>query len=121
MTESRATRTCRVVSGFIASAAAVLTTALLPAGTAAAQPLDTAAAPVTALASCSVGQVPIVLDNTWVRQGPGLGSPALYTLYVGAGFRITGGPIDNDGIRWWKGHGNGLPDGWTPEYNLSCR
>ncbi|GAA1307971.1 hypothetical protein [Saccharothrix xinjiangensis] len=121
MTGSRATRMRRVAGGVIASAAVAFTTALLPTATAAAQPLDPAASPVTIQASCHVGQVPIVLANTWVRQGPGLGSPSLYTLTVGAGYRITAGPIDNDGIRWWKGHGNGLADGWTPEYNLSCR
>lgn len=118
MTSSYTTRVRRVVVSGIAAAAMACTTALLSAGPATAQPLDSAPG---AAASCYVGQVPIVLDTTWVRVGPGLGSPNLYTLGVGAGFRITAGPIDNDGIRWWKGHGNGLADGWTPEYNLSCR
>ncbi len=109
----------RIASG-MAAAAVACTAALLSAGPAAAQPVDTAPSGDVGVLACSVGAVPIVVTNTWVRQGPSLSSPNLYTLVSGQAFRITGGPIDNDGIRWWHGNGNGQPEGWTPEYNLSC-
>lgn len=106
-----------------AAAALAFTTALLPTGTAAAHQLDTASTHDVAIAipACGIGMVPIVVENTWVREGPSVNSFVYYQLNSGSGFRITGGPIANNGIVWWKGHGNGLIDGWTPEHNLSCR
>lgn len=121
MTSSRTNRARRVAVSGIAAAVLACTAALVSTGTAAAKPLDvTPAGGGVGVYACSVGAVPIVISNTWVRQGPSLSSPVLYTIPSGLAFRITGGPIDNEGIRWWHGHGNGQADGWTPEYNLSC-
>lgn len=114
MTTSRGTKVRRSIGTGLAAAA-------LATGAAALIPATAAAETVGVTATCAPGQVPLVLANTWVRSGPGLSASVLYQLDVGAGYRITAGPIDNDGIRWWKGNGNGLAEGWTPEYNLSCR
>ncbi len=61
---------------------------------------------------CNVNQ------NTWVRVDPGF-TTVLYTIPSGGGFRIVGGPAFADGLWWWKGHGNGLSDGWAPDQNLT--
>jgi hypothetical protein len=97
-------------------AAAALTAAVtLAPGAASASP-----ASPDSVTSCGVGQVPLVNQNTWVRGGPGFAFGPMYTIPAWFAFRIVAGPATADGLVWWYGHGNGQPDGWAPQQNLTC-
>jgi hypothetical protein len=79
------------------------------------------AAAGSASAAPPAGLVCITNQNTIVRRSPELSSGNhLYTLAAGRGYRLNGLEHFQDGILWWGGHGNDLPDGWAPRGNLNC-
>jgi hypothetical protein len=75
----------------------------------------TAAAPATA--SPGDGPVCILLQNTWLRDGPW--NNVILTLHAGRGFRIHARSWNgNGGDPWLYGHGAEAPDldGWIPAW-----
>lgn len=98
-------------------------TMLKASGTAIIGALGATAATVP-VAARYIGQPIYTTENTWVRTGAGTENGHVATAAKHTGGRIVGGPIDEDGFRWWKCQMNGDTDngrvtGWIPNRNFN--